>query len=293
MNLKTLTKLATLTLCMMLIKVKTLHANTSVTLKYQNQGVNFYTTEQLYSDKWAETLDYALAQYQSLLYKPKKIDVYLVKSKTQASELRQQKQISQNQQLVLSLESIASKKHQYNTEFSTISHELCHLWLISSVEEKGLLQQKDPMGIPAYGHANVNDWIDESVATQCEFGEIAASRTSEVFNLVPLKEFLNQENPVFSAMKHQILAALKSSQGQQVVISQEVDDSASIVFYQQSTWFRHYLRYRLGDNIYRDLVQKIVQQQDVLRYLLKALGYSNWQEVDADFAAFINARNQK
>lgn len=261
-------------------------ATENLSLKYNNEGINFYTTDTIYTEEWKDTLNNTLNTYEELLYKPDSIDVYLVETNAQAQAIRMQN--NHKAELVLSLESIKNKQHQYNTAFATLSHEICHIWLIESAKNRGIVPTPDPMGLPSYGHSNLNDWIDESVATACESGDMEKSRVNNSFSIVPLEDFLAQENPAFSAMKQQILAALNNTSDQQIVISQETDDSALPAFYQQSTWFRMFLIERTGKDIYRSLIEQIANKHNPAEFLLKKLNHQHWQEVDSEFQQFIN-----
>jgi CO dehydrogenase/acetyl-CoA synthase beta subunit len=185
------------------------------------------------------------------------------------------------------------KRKSHTTQFAIVNHELCHLWLIDTLEAKGLQQKKDPMGLPSYGHANAPDWLDESVATYCEIGDVEESRVDSTFNLEPLHQFLKREHPVFAQMKQQLQAMLKNSNGQQVVMTMETSDDSLFEYYQQSTWLRYFLIAQFGENVYRQVVDKIVREEDVTSFLLKKFNTENWHVIDDKFAAFVDAGIRK
>ena len=91
MYFKNLANLKILATCALFVQFTAAHAQDKISLKHQNEGVNFYTSEQIYSQQWRDALDYALNKYQEILYTPSPIDVYLVESRDEASQLRQQK----------------------------------------------------------------------------------------------------------------------------------------------------------------------------------------------------------
>jgi len=162
------------------------------------------------------------------------------------------------------------------------------MWLIASLENKGLEQKKDPLGLPSYGHANAADWLDESVATHCEIDEIEKSRISDPFHATALRKFIQQENPVFVQLKEQIKLALENSNGKQIVIKEETDDESFKVFYQQASWLRYFLLDRIGNSAYKNIVNKLANNEDINDYLLTSLKYENWNEVDKEFTRFVS-----
>jgi len=260
-------------------------SNDQIELKYKNKGVNLYTTNSIYSSKWQEYLDIALDRYTSLIGSPSPINLYVVENSNQVGKLKQPNQPIK--QLILPLETIALKNKHYTTQYATANHELCHLWFMNTLEEKGLTQQPDPMGMPSYGHANAPDWLDESVATHCEQGQIEASRFTSLNNPTPLKSFLEQENPVFAMLKEKLLAAIQQNNGEQVIIKEEVSDEHLTTFYQQASWFKQFIITHLGKDGYKNIVDQLVQKEDISLYLLSSLGFNNWSDAESAFHQFI------
>ncbi|MDC8831992.1 hypothetical protein [Alteromonas gilva] len=256
-------------------------------LQYQNTGVRFFSTPEIYSSAWGEHLNRALVRYTELIGAPSPVDVTLVATQAEAANVALPR--SANRSLTLSLDQIQSKTATLGSEYAVIAHELCHSWFIGTLESNGLKQTKDVMGMPVYGHIAAPDWLDEAVAIHCESGDVAASRLTGDFKRALIEDFIVQEHPVFAAMKEKIMAVMKQKKaGQTTTITMKSGDHDYVSFYKQSAWFKRFLLATRGNDIFKDLVGHLADGDSLDQVILSNTADGSWPAVNRQFNQFID-----
>ncbi|RTE86615.1 MULTISPECIES: hypothetical protein [Gammaproteobacteria] len=186
---------------------------------------------------------------------PEKIDIFISDSQSTLGSLPE---LQSSRHLALSRETLAAKKGPDRTFAAIIAHETCHLWFIDYVTSQGIPQTSGGQ-IPAYGHGQINDWLDETIAVACEQGDVAQSRRDQDFPITPLEQYLTNKHPVYAQIEARVAAILAARQGNgssQQTIRLTTDDNELIHFYLQSAHF--------GDFIFSRTTPE--QRQQLIRY---------------------------
>jgi hypothetical protein len=255
---------------------------------------NLTTTEGVDAGQYNEALTFAQRQLRELLSLEFNVLPKLNVVITKTSEDRKQ---YSNQELtkpflLLSEDLLLQKKGGRVNLSDVVAHEACHLWLISLAEEKGIPQLKREL--PSYGHGEFNDWFDEMVAVSCEGEALQQQRTEQNFELIPLKEYLTQQHPVYEQLQAQIAEALaaRNSKGEspQTVIKMTVDKPDFGRYYRQSALFYIFLQSRhqqlTTDEWFAIAQAKSPEEQ------AKGLGYPTMRELEQAFLNFISEWKQ-
>lgn len=195
-----------------------------------------------------------------------------------------------------------------------LSHEVCHILLISHASElKGRkMMHTGASQIPGgdYGHPDLPDWFDESVATLCEYPGLQASRRktlrAEFEAHIPLSELFTMEHPAIAAqseMQAQMdqQASGGDGDGAQVVVMVSADDDdddpdaqRESLFYAQALAVGEFLVDRQGPAIIGELTEGFIQGRSVGEILKEADGVpADSAALESEWTAWVRGRGEE
>ncbi|AZQ09440.1 hypothetical protein [Shewanella khirikhana] len=247
-----------------------------------SEGINLWTDGTGDSEQLSHDLQQARTSFAKYLMEPTPLDVVLVKD---SAALLNLKKTSESTASVLHLtgEMLAIKPDR---QAQIVRHEACHVMAINGWAMAGLATG-DTKGL-AYGHPEVADWLDETLAVMCE---PEGSRLREEFSPIPLEKFMAMPHPVMAQMQQQILAMQQQREDENspmvMVFEQQKTTNNAIDFYIQSAWIREFILAEVGTSGLKSLYLAVAQGQDPAEYLKAAMNADNWQRLDQRFHAFL------
>lgn len=257
---------------------------------YQGKGFRFLNTTTLDDNLWGKSLDNAHTVFKEAIGKTQNLDIVLVNSSEDAIRVDT---TNLENPLILPINNTKSEKHNDNAVIAgIIRHEACHLWLINYAKNNGLANTPNTVGIPSYGHAQLPDWLDESVAVMCENAELEKSRVEDdSFRPIKMSQYLTMEHPVYAQIKP-LIAAQKAAQkrgadaGPLVLTleSSDIEDD-KIHYYTQSAYFKNFFIEKYGIKSLGNIVDDFIKGDSIEQSLSR---HFDIRGVDALEKAFNN-----
>lgn len=242
------------------------------------------------SPTWGASLEQAAQLFESVVGLPQAIDIVLVDKPADVARVDTS---AFNYPLVLPINAVRSKKvSEASVIDGVIRHESCHQWLISYANSKGLKSIPNANGMPSYGHPQLPDWLDETVAVMCENSELKGSRLKDShFESIDMKSYLTMEHPVYAQIKT-MLQAQKQAQGvksenQTMVLTLEDNEQDKLNYYTQSAYFKQFLVAKFGIKSLGMIVDDFIDGKTIEQSLASRFNVASIKALEREFEKFV------
>ncbi len=266
-----------------------------VTKIAQGRGFTLYNTTSKSDPKWGKTLEEAYGVFESSVGEARSIDIVLVDQPQDALRVDQSKF---NRPLVLPIGALSGSKKLSNESLieNLMRHESCHVWLIDYAKSNGLNPSANANGMPSYGHPQLPDWLDESVAVMCENIDLKKQRISESnYQPIAMRKYFDMEHPVFADIKSKITQQMNETGSDDMVFTfseeemPDIEVGEDLHYYTQSEYFNQFLREKFGNGALGDIAKDIIKGMKIDESLAKRFKIKSVAQLQSQFNDYLKA----